>query len=171
MQELNNEQKQILGKANVIGSAGLLDETQAAIMQGKICPYCKSETQYVDSAVIYGKSYGMIYLCKPCDAYCGVHKGTNNALGRLANKELRYWKKEAHKYFDLIWKEGHEKRGEVYKNLANHLKIPVEYCHIGMFSVKTCQEVVDWSKMILNDLRRLDMDFGVDAKRFHYERT
>lgn len=29
---------------------------------------------------------------------------------------------------------------------------------------------VDWSKMILNDLRRLDMDFGVDAKRPHYER-
>ena len=31
----------------------------------------------------------MIYICKPCDAYVGVHKGTDKALGRLANKELR----------------------------------------------------------------------------------
>jgi len=141
-------------QTDVSGSTVLLDETQTAIMQGKICPYCKGKTQYVDSTVIYGKTYGMIYLCKPCDAYCGVHKGTDNALGRLANKELRHWKKEAHKYFDVIWKDGHEKRGVVYKHLSNHLKLPVDYCHIGMFSVKTCQEVVDWSKMILNDLRR-----------------
>jgi len=155
----------------VSGIDVLLNETQRAIMQGKICPYCKGKTQYVDSNVVYGISYGMIYLCKPCDAYCGVHKGTNNSLGRLANKELRHWKKEAHKYFDVIWKEGHEKRGGVYKHLANYLKLPVEYCHIGMFSVETCKKVVDWSKMILNDLRRLDMDFGVDVKRSHYERN
>ena len=56
------------------------------------------------------------------------------------------------------------------KEVANHLNIPVEYCHIGMFSVNTCIKVVDWSKMILNDLRRLDMDFGIDVKRQHYER-
>lgn len=146
-----------------------LSKLQIDIITGKVCPYCKGKTEYVDSSCIYGKSFGMIYLCKPCDAYCGVHKGTNNSLGRLANKELRQWKKEAHKFFDLIWKEKHESRGEAYKQLAKHLNIPSEYCHIGMFSVKTCQEVVKWSKMILNDLRRLDMDFGIDVKRPHYE--
>ena len=87
-----------------------LDDIQKQIIIGKICPYCKSETEYIDSSFVYGKSYGMIYICKPCDAYCGVHKGTDNALGRLANAELRYWKKEAHKYFDVIWKEKHEER-------------------------------------------------------------
>jgi len=112
----------------------------------------------------------MIYLCKPCDAYCGVHKGTDNALGRVANKELRYWKKQAHEYFDVIWKEGHEDRSIVYARLAMHLNIQVEYCHIGMFDIDTCKEVVDWSKMVLNDLRRLDMDFGIEVKRPHYER-
>ena len=29
-------------------------------------------------------------------AYVGVHKGTDKPLGRLANAELRYWKKRAH---------------------------------------------------------------------------
>lgn len=64
-------------------------ELLSAIFKGKVCPYCKEQTEYVDSACIYGKSYGMIYLCRKCDAYVGVHKGTNKALGRLANKELR----------------------------------------------------------------------------------
>lgn len=169
--KLSDEAQALLLRVGAVsGSTVLLDETQTAIIQGKICPYCKGKTEYVDSSVIYGKSYGMIYLCSPCDAYCGVHWGTDKSLGRLANKELRKAKIEAHKYFDVIWKEGHEERGEVYKHLANHLKLPVEYCHIGMFSVKTCQKVVDWSKMILNDLRRLDMDFGQDVKRPHYER-
>lgn len=33
------------------------------ILSGKICPYCGNRTEYVDSSVIYGRSYGMIYLC------------------------------------------------------------------------------------------------------------
>lgn len=140
------------------------------IMSGKICPYCNNITKYVDSNIIYGKSYGMIYLCTPCNAYVGVHKNSDKALGRLANAQLRYWKKEAHKYFDIIWKEKHEKRSELYKHLSRHLGLPAEYTHIGMFSIDTCKKVVDWSKMILNDLRRLDMDFGVDVKREHLNR-
>ena len=66
------------------------------IIAGKICPYCGKPTEYVDSSIIYGRSYGMIYLCRDCRAYVGVHKGTDQALGRLANAELREAKKEAH---------------------------------------------------------------------------
>jgi hypothetical protein len=124
----------------------ILSDVQISIMQGKICPYCMGESKYVDSSVIYGKSYGMIYLCDSCDAYCGVHKGTNTSLGRLANKELRHWKKEAHKYFDVLWKGGTMNRREAYHELSKQLSIPTEYCHIGMFSVDTCIRVVAWSK-------------------------
>jgi len=53
---MNEVQKPHLHKTDVSGSTVSLDETQTAIMQGKICPYCKGKTQYVDSAVIYGKS-------------------------------------------------------------------------------------------------------------------
>lgn len=147
-----------------------LSDLQIQILNGKICPYCKHSTEFVDSSIVYGKSFGMIYLCKSCDAYCGVHKGTEKSLGRLANNELRFLKKEAHKYFDLIWKEAGEKRSETYKHLSEYLNIPIEYTHIGMFKIETCKEVIDWSKMILNDLRRLDLDFGLEVKRPHYER-
>lgn len=116
------------------------------ILKGKICPYCKKPTEYIDSSYLYGKSYGMIYICKPCDAYVGVHKGTDKALGRLANKDLRYWKKQAHYYFDQIWKSSLKSRRGAYKWLSVHLKIPGTYTHIGMFGVETCKKVVELCK-------------------------
>jgi len=116
------------------------------ILKGLICPYCGCDSEYVDSSCIYGKSYGMIYLCAKCDAYCGVHVGTDKALGRLANKELRYWKKQAHLYFDVLWKSGKMRRSKAYWWLSNELGIRKKYTHIGMFSVETCKRVVELSK-------------------------
>lgn len=72
------------------------------VLLGKVCPYCGRPTDLVDSEIIYGRSYGMIYLCRPCDAYVGINKVTGLSLGRLANKELREAKKEAHYWFDQI---------------------------------------------------------------------
>ena len=40
-------------------------------MRKVYCDYCGRETEYVDSKVIYGKSYGKIYLCRNCMAYVG----------------------------------------------------------------------------------------------------
>ena len=124
------------------------DEIMALIMEGKICPYCKSSSSYVDSIEIYGKSYGMSYWCKPCDAYVGTHKGEpTKALGRLAKSDLRYWKGQAHKYFDQLWQSNYMKRKEAYNWLAAHLpNIPREYIHIGMFGVEACKKVAELAK-------------------------
>lgn len=128
---------------------------------GLVCPYCGNNTEYIDSSVIYRKSYGMIYICKPCDAYVGVHKGTDKSLGRLANKELREAKKEAHYYFDQIartelinkiWKEyipNLGNRNKAYLWLSKQMNIPKEYCHIGMFDVAECKKVVEICKMFV----------------------
>jgi hypothetical protein len=121
------------------------------------CPYCSRPTEYVDSIAVYRKSYGMIYLCRPCEAWVGVHKGTNEPLGRLANKELREWKMKAHAAFDPLWQRklairrkqrgtGYKKafaRGSGYRWLSEQLGIPREACHIGMFDVATCKRVVE----------------------------
>ena len=56
------------------------------------CPYCQSVSVLTDSKVIYGKSYGMVYLClnyPKCDSFVGVHKNSIKPLGRMANRELR----------------------------------------------------------------------------------
>lgn len=115
------------------------------------CPYCQQNTEFVSSAVVYhGRDYGMIYLCRDCRAWVGVHKGTSNPLGRLADAELREWKKKAHAAFDPTWvrrvKHGKGKgraRQQAYGWLAEALGIPREQCHIGMFDVEMCKKVVE----------------------------
>ncbi|MEN6487272.1 MAG: DUF3268 family zinc-finger domain-containing protein [Smithella sp.] len=107
-----------------------------------ICPYCGREAEYRDSKIIYGRSYGMIYICRPCDAYVGVHKGTDKPLGRLANKELRYWKTAAHDAFDPLWRSGRMKRNEAYKWLAERMGLSKKETHIGMFDIAECKTVI-----------------------------
>jgi len=106
------------------------------------CPYCGQRAKYVDSKIVYGKSYGMIYLCSDCDAYVGVHKGTDKPLGRLADKELRYWKMAAHEAFDPIWKTKRMKRNQAYKWLAERMGLSPKETHIGMFDVSQCKKVI-----------------------------
>ena len=108
------------------------------------CDYCGRRTEYVDSSVIYGRSYGMIYLCRPCRAYVGVHKGSDKPLGRLANAELREWKKRAHDAFDPLWKYGRfrHRRNAAYAWLAEQMGLPKEETHIGMFDAPKCKQVI-----------------------------
>ena len=102
-------------------------------MRKVYCDYCGRETEYVDSKVIYGKSYGKIYLCRNCMAYVGVHKGTDKPLGRLANAELRNWKKAAHAVFDPLWKYGRFRghRNAAYAWLAQKMGLPLSLIHIS----------------------------------------
>lgn len=108
------------------------------------CPYCGRQAEYVDSSVVYGRSYGMIYLCRNCMAYVGVHKGTDEPLGRLANAKLRYWKKKAHEAFDPLWKRGPFRghRSRAYRWLSKEMGLPIEETHIGMFDIADCQRVI-----------------------------
>ncbi len=124
------------------------------IIQAKVCPYCMSNTEYVDSSVIYKRSFGMVYLCRPCDAFVGVHGNTKKALGRLANKDLRIWKKNAHSCFDFIWKKKMQStkcnkrsaRSKAYGWLSKQLGTPPKYTHIGMFDIDQCKRVVEVCK-------------------------
>jgi len=123
------------------------------IVQGRKCPYCGCKTKFVESSIIYGKSYGMVYHCLPCKAWVGVHSGTKKALGRLANAELREYKKEAHRLFDELWKkkvsQGYSKhisRSGAYKWLSEQMNIDPKYTHIGMFDVEQCKMVIELCK-------------------------
>lgn len=129
----------------------MIAENNIEVLAGKICPYCSQPAEYVDSAVIYGKSYGMIYLCRPCDAYVGCHKKSDKALGRLANRTLRGAKKQAHFYFDKIWKDGLMERTEAYSWLSENMGVIRDLTHIGMFNEEQCAKVVELSRQFLKD--------------------
>lgn len=108
------------------------------------CPYCGNKAEYVDSAEIYGKSYGMVYLCRPCDAYVGVHDGTDTPLGRLANRDLRRWRNRVHAAFDPLWQQGRyrRRRNDAYAWLAGKMGLTKEETHIAMFDVEQCKQVI-----------------------------
>ena len=106
------------------------------------CSYCNKETEYIDSKNYYsnGVSYGMIYICRGCDAYVGVHKGTDNALGTLANKELRELRKQAHALFDPIWKSGKMSRKDAYRYLFDNTGVK----HISWTDIESCKKVIEF---------------------------
>lgn len=115
-----------------------------------ICPYCSKTSKLVDSEVIYGRSYGLVYICQPCQAWCGVHKGTIRPLGTLANAELREWRKRAHAAFDPIFKLNHLPRWKAYKRLAKALCLKV--VHIGESDISTCKRIIEIVPQIFIEL-------------------
>ena len=115
------------------------------IISARICPYCGTKPSLVDSAIIYGKSYGKVYLCLTCGAYVGCHHGTMKPLGRLANKSLRRAKQNAHLAFDALWQSGKVSRYDAYTWLAAALGIPREYAHIGMLDEIQCHLVMKYA--------------------------
>lgn len=117
------------------------------------CPYCGHAAELVDSSVVYGRSYGKVWLCRPCQAWVGCHKNSRRhaPLGRLANAELRAAKQEAHAAFDRLWqaKMRHhnvpqsEARPAAYRWLAEQMGMSKADCHIGKMDVQECRRVVE----------------------------
>ena len=115
------------------------------------CPYCGARAVLVDSAEVYnGRSYGDIWLCRPCGAWVGVHanSSTYQPLGRLANASLRCAKMTAHAAFDPLWRQppnvaqpGARKRA--YAWLAAAMGLTAKQTHIGAFDETQCARVVE----------------------------
>jgi len=131
-----------------------MNEIQKQITSGKICTYCKKPTVFVDTYEVYGKSFGKLYLCRDCKAWVGTHKDTEQALGSVANSELRDWRKEAHAHFDKLWLRKIKKdncsktkaRVAAYKWLSEKLGLPVAETHISWFNIDMCMRVVEICK-------------------------
>ncbi|MCY1166934.1 zinc-finger-containing domain protein [compost metagenome] len=120
----------------------------------KTCRYCLKAAallRFRDQGYPYQADYGPVWTCTPCKAWVGCHKGTENALGGLANAELRVAKQAAHAAFDPLW-QAKIRRDKCSKNkahnagyawLADQLGIPVKKCHIGYMSLEECQRTVE----------------------------
>ena len=123
------------------------------------CPYCGGKAHLRDASSIYhnNRRKGKIYICENfpnCDSYVGCHKNTTKPLGRMANKKLRTMKSKAHYYFDPLWKNKlfsrkkslSHNRTRAYQWLAEQLGLPESKCHIGLFDVDMCRQVIQVCK-------------------------
>ncbi len=129
--------------------------------QAPICPYCGKRSVLQSAEYVYGKDTitagSLLYVCSgypACNAYVGVHEGTKNPKGTLANSELRNKRIRAHRALDRIVRAGCMSKDGVYFWLSSRLNIPYEETHIGYFSdylceqtIKECEQVfVNWNK-------------------------
>lgn len=124
-----------------------LTEKQKLILEGKVCPYCGKETELVDGNDYYKqKGFGMLYVCRPCNASVGIHMSGDKkgqAKGRLSNPSLRSLKRRAHLEFDRLW-ESKKERKEIYADFSSYMNLPEEYAHIGMLGEKSMPKVFDY---------------------------
>lgn len=106
------------------------------------CNLCGGKVIFTSNSKIYGKEYGSgkCYLCTSCGAYVGTHKPRpDEAMGILADAEMREMKRKCHDKFDSLWKwastgkKRHMLRKRAYSMLAEKMNIPVEQCHFGYF--------------------------------------
>lgn len=73
------------------------------------CTICNRPAQKVHGDEVYPRRPDLheliFWVCDPCDARVGTHKGSEAPLGVFANKVARAARQEAHKYFDLVWQD------------------------------------------------------------------
>lgn len=126
-------------------------------LQPKKCNLCDGRVIYTSNSKIYGREYGSgkMYYCTKCGAYVGTHRPKpKEALGILANKEMRNMKMKCHELFDARWKNEqtgkvrHKKRREAYKWLARELNISIEECHFGYFDLDMLEKAYQLMKNV-----------------------
>lgn len=126
------------------------------ILKGEICPYCICHTKLVTDKEIYGnQSLGSkfyIQCVKNTDHYVGTFSN-GKSLGRLADAQLRKFKREGHDIFDQLW-QGENKifntRDQAYTWLSKKMKISKDLTHFAMFNDDQCIQCI---KIVNNFLK------------------
>lgn len=121
----------------------------------KTCRYCLKPAVLLkagDEGYPYqGRDFGPMWTCGGCASWVGCHPGTENALGGLANAELRRAKQDAHAAFDPMWQRKMERDGVTkaqarragYRWLSVQMGLPFKKTHIGFMNLDECRQVVD----------------------------
>lgn len=89
-----------------------------------------------------------------------------NEAEMLKFKERRRfdsWQDKGHFYFDKLWREAKIlTREECYRWLAEQLGVSKENAHFSRLDAVQCAEAISLCQQLLNDNRRMDLDFGCE---------
>ena len=89
-----------------------------------------------------------------------------NEAEMLKYKECRRfqtYRNKGHFYFDKIWRDAKIMTiDEAYVWLSNKLQISIEETHFSLMDNERCSEAIWFCQQLLNDNRRIDLDFGCE---------
>jgi hypothetical protein len=112
------------------------------------CCGCKKEvkSRLTDGKEIYPNRPDLYSLpfwkCDTCNNYVGCHHKTKNRtkpLGCIPTKEIKNARQHIHAILDPIWKNGHMKRGEIYKIISQ--KIGYQFHTADIKSVEDARKI------------------------------
>lgn len=105
-------------------------KTRAQRSRSFRCPHCGAAMILRPASEIYhdAKSDRKLYVCHnypACNTYVAAHPNTDKPMGVPANGDLRNLRIQAHRKFDLIWKNGIMTREEAYRWFADSFGLMV----------------------------------------------
>lgn len=112
------------------------------------CCICNTEGVVVSGKDIYEHRPDLwskkIWRCpNHPDCYVGSHEKSGEALGVMADKNLRELKMKAHSIFDPWWKSRRVNRYRCYSRLANEMGIDINDCHFGHFKEEQLKKAIE----------------------------
>jgi hypothetical protein len=115
-----------------------------------LCDYCNRPAKLVTKTYV-GYPARRLWTCDACDAWVGCFPQSDVPLGTLANAELRSLRQEAHRVFDVLWKEKAVRAGMpprqartlAYAWLAEQLGLPPEACHMAKMREADVRRVIE----------------------------
>ena len=86
---------------------------------------------------------GFVYYCTNCHAWVGTSpRFPKEALGELANKDIRKKRRDLHVWFDKLWKN-HDEREKYYNRLAKELgKTECHFSQMSMEELEKAEKIV-----------------------------
>ncbi|MBD5172620.1 MAG: hypothetical protein HDT02_05320 [Bacteroidales bacterium] len=122
----------------------MTSDTEAKIRRGEICSFCGLPTEVILHSGWRERK------CPSCGASVRCHFGTDRGMGRVAGSSLKRLRKEAHRWFDAVWKNKIKKsRYNAYSWLALRMHKNKDDVHFSLMTEEECRQAIEVCRHII----------------------
>lgn len=126
-----------------------VSEIHKKVLEGKACPYCGSGTKLIapDESHTVFNTNEFVVACRnypKCRSYTMAWPNSTKPYGRLGHSQLHIKRDRAMKQFLKLYKGNLKLKEEILNELAEHLKIPLEYKEPCYYNEATLVKAESW---------------------------